>query len=109
MNLLSIVWNVSPIIHQFSATYGIRWYGICFAIAFVSAYYVAYFILRKENFAESTINKIAIVALLGGVIGARLGHCLFYEPSYYLSNPIKFLHIWEGGMASHGGAIGIML
>ncbi len=109
MNLLSIVWNVSPIIHQFSATYGIRWYGICFAIAFVSAYYVAYFILRKENFAESTINKIAIVALLGGVIGARLGHCLFYEPTYYLSNSIKFLHIWEGGMASHGGAIGIML
>ena len=109
MSLLSIIWDVSPYVHRFTETYAIRWYGICFALAFVSAYYVAYFILRKEHFSESTINKIAIVALLGGVIGARLGHCIFYEPAYYLANPIRILCSWEGGMASHGGSVGIML
>jgi prolipoprotein diacylglyceryl transferase len=46
---------------------------------------------------------------LGTILGARLGHCLFYEPSYYLSNPIEILKIWEGGLASHGAAIGIVL
>ncbi|MCQ2958685.1 MAG: prolipoprotein diacylglyceryl transferase [Bacteroidales bacterium] len=109
MNLLFVIWDVSPYIHQFSETYALRWYGILFALAFVSAYYVAYFLLQKENFPESLMNKTAIATVVGGVVGARIGHCLFYEPMYYISNPIKIFHIWEGGMASHGGAIGILI
>ena len=109
MDILSIVWNVSPYVYRFSETYAIRWYGILFALAFVLSYYVAYYICRKENFSERTVNIIAIASVLGGVIGARLGHCLFYEPAYYFGNPVKILHLWEGGMASHGGALGVLV
>lgn len=109
MGLLAIIWNVSPYVHQFSNTYAIRWYGILFAIAFVSAYYIFFFISKKENFPESTLNKMAIAVVIGGVIGSRLGHCLFYEPSFYLHHPIQILHIWQGGMSSHGGAIGVLI
>lgn len=109
MDLLAIVWNASPYVHQFSNTYAIRWYGILFALAFVSAYYVAFFISKRENFPETTLNKMAIAVLLGGVVGARLGHCLFYEPAFYLQKPIRILEIWQGGMSSHGGAIGSLI
>ncbi len=109
MTLLAIVWDVSPYIHQFSNNYAFRWYGVFFALAFVSAYYVEYFIFRKENIPDSILTRISIATVIGGVLGSRLGHCLFYEPSYYLNNPIKILHIWEGGMASHGGAIGVLV
>jgi len=47
--------------------------------------------------------------VIGTVVGARLGHCLFYEPSYYLSHPVEILKVWEGGLASHGAAIGIII
>ncbi len=46
---------------------------------------------------------------LGTIIGARLGHCLFYEPAYYLSNPVEILMVWHGGLASHGAGIGIFI
>lgn len=109
MDLLAVVWNVSPYIHQFSSTYAFRWYGVLFALAFVSAYYVSYFLLRKENFPDSLLNKMAIAVVVGGIFGARIGHCLFYEPTYYLHNPLKIFCIWEGGMASHGGAMGVLV
>lgn len=50
-----------------------------------------------------------IYTMLGTVIGARLGHCLFYAPEYYLANPIEIFKIWEGGLASHGGTLGIII
>ncbi len=109
MNLLSVIWNVSPYVYRFSDTYAIRWYGVLFALGFVFAYYIAYFICRKEQLPERHINKLAIACVVGGVLGARLGHCLFYEPTYYLSDPVKIFHIWEGGMASHGGALGVII
>lgn len=109
MSFLSIVWDVSPFVYRVSETYAIRWYGILFALAFVVGYYIAFFICKKEGFLEKTINKLAIACVIGGVVGARLGHCMFYEPLYYFRNPVKILYLWEGGMASHGGAIGVMI
>ncbi len=59
--------------------------------------------------AEDALDKLLIYMLVSTVVGARLGHCLFYEPDYYLSNPLKIFAVWEGGLASHGGAIGILI
>ena len=59
--------------------------------------------------AEDALDKLLIYMLVSTVVGARLGHCLFYEPDYYLSNPLKILALWEGGLASRGGAIGILI
>ena len=58
---------------------------------------------------EGSLDSLLIYMLVSTVIGARLGHCLFYEPQYYLSHPVEILKIWEGGLASHGGAIGILI
>lgn len=59
--------------------------------------------------SDDWMDKLLIYMLVFTVIGARLGHCLFYEPEYYLSHPLKILAVWEGGLASHGGAIGILI
>jgi len=66
-------------------------------------------IYKKEHKPKADLDPLLIYMMLGTVIGARLGHCLFYDPSYYLNNPIKILMVWEGGLASHGAAIGILL
>ena len=63
---------------------------------------------KKENKPESDVEQLAVYMILGTVIGARLGHCLFYNPEYYLSNPFEILMVWKGGLASHGAAIGIL-
>lgn len=66
-------------------------------------------IVKRENLPEAWVEKLFTYSILGTVLGARLGHCLFYQPDYYLSNPIEIFKIWEGGLASHGGAIGIII
>ena len=78
-------------------------------MVFVVGYYIMRKVYRKENLSDELLDKLTIYMLIFSVVGARLGHCLFYEPEYYLADPIKILYIWEGGLASHGGAIGILL
>jgi len=62
----------------------------------------------KEDLPEKWFDSLFIYMIVGIIVGARLGHCLFYEPEYYLSHPIEILKIWEGGLASHGGVVGII-
>lgn len=65
--------------------------------------------VEKEGLPPAWIDSLLIYTMLGTVIGARLGHCLFYAPEYYLANPIEIFKIWEGGLASHGGTLGIII
>lgn len=65
-------------------------------------------IFRKEKRTENDLNDLIWYMILGTVLGARLGHCLFYNPVYYLSHPLEILMVWKGGLASHGAAIGIL-
>ncbi len=65
-------------------------------------------VFKKENRPQTDLEQLSVYMIFGTVIGARLGHCLFYNPAYYLSNPIEILKVWEGGLASHGAAIGIL-
>ena len=69
-------------------------------------FFVFFVILHNYS---NRINALSIYIFAGTIIGLRLGHCLFYEPAYYLSNPIEILKVWEGGLASHGAAFGILL
>ncbi|MBR3091064.1 MAG: prolipoprotein diacylglyceryl transferase, partial [Bacteroidetes bacterium] len=105
--LLYLRWSVSPEILHFG-NISVRWYGLLFALTFIVGYEILAYIFRKENVDVKKLDVLTIYIVLGTVIGARLGHCLFYSPSYYLSNPIEIIKIWEGGLASHGGAIGII-
>ncbi len=106
--LLAITWDVSPSAIKLGS-FEIRWYGLLFASAFLVGQNIMLRIFRAEGKPEKDLESMTLYMVLGTVLGARLGHCLFYDPDYYLSNPIKILMIWEGGLASHGGAIGILL
>lgn len=103
----SITWSFGP---EMFTVFGItlRWYGFLFAMAFVAGYYITRRDVKRLGKDEKFMDSLLIYMLLGAIIGARLGHCFFYEPDYYLRNPIKILYTWEGGLASHGGAIGIL-
>lgn len=102
-----IYWNVSPDIFSIGPV-TIRWYGLLFALSFIVGYQIMYMVFKKENKREEDLNDLIWFMVLGTVLGARLGHCLFYNPAYYLSHPIEILEIWKGGLASHGAAIGIL-
>jgi len=78
-------------------------------MAFFGSYYILKKMCKLENMSQEVLDGLTTSALLGTIIGARLGHCLFYQPDYYLSHPLEILMVWEGGLASHGGTIGILL
>ena len=63
---------------------------------------------KREGEPIALLDSLTTYTIIGTLIGARLGHCLFYEPGYYLGNPIKIFYVWEGGLASHGAGIGII-
>ena len=102
-----IHWNVSPEIFSFGFIH-IRWYGLLFAGSFLVGLYIMSKIFRNENKSEEDLNDLVWYMIIGTVVGARLGHCLFYNPSFYLSHPVEILMVWKGGLASHGAAIGIL-
>jgi prolipoprotein diacylglyceryl transferase len=86
----------------------VRWYGLLFALGFVIGYQITARIFKHEGIDEKYLDSLLMFMLISTVVGARLGHCLFYHPDYYLSNPIEILKVWEGGLASHGAAVGIL-
>ncbi len=108
MELAIITWDVNPEIFRIG-NFAPRWYGVLFASGFLFGYFILKKVFRNENLKDEMLDRLTIYVAIGTIIGARLGHCLFYEPDYYLSNPIEILKIWRGGLASHGAAIGILL
>ena len=112
MNLIAaITWNVSPEIFSWeitpSFTLEVRWYGLLFATSFIVGQYILSKVFKQENRLVEDVDSIVLYMVAGVILGARLGHCLFYDPVYYLSNPMEILMVWKGGLASHGAAIGI--
>ncbi|HOK38307.1 MAG: prolipoprotein diacylglyceryl transferase [Bacteroidales bacterium] len=108
MEFLYIVWDADPVAFEIFGR-GVRWYGILLAVGFFLGYLIVSALMRKEGQKQERIDILAIYVVVGVVVGLRLGHCLFYNPVYYLSNPLEILKVWEGGLASHGGAVGILL
>jgi len=102
-----VVWSPNPAV--FPGFERIRWYSLLFALGFIISQQVVIHIFKKEGHDERLVDKLTIYMVLATIIGARLGHVLFYEPDKYLSNPIEILKIWEGGLASHGAAIAILI
>jgi len=107
MILQFIHWNISPTIFSLGPI-SVRWYGLLFAMSFVVGYFIMLRIFRKENIPEPLLDQLSMYMLIATVVGARLGHVLFYEPAAYLAHPLDILKIWQGGLASHGAAIGII-
>lgn len=115
-----IYWNVNPeIINIFGIS--IRYYGLLFVGGLILSIYILSKIFKLEGIPQEYLEKLSLYGMIGIIIGARLGHCLFYEPSYYLTHPLEmilpiqqqpgggFTFTGYQGLASHGGAIGILI
>ncbi|WP_409928971.1 prolipoprotein diacylglyceryl transferase [Shewanella sp. KCT] len=87
----------------------IHWYGVLFASAIFAGFQVMKRIYVREGLDVESLDNLLIYCVIGIVVGARLAHVLFYDPSYYFAHPAKILAIWEGGLASHGGGLGAIL
>jgi prolipoprotein diacylglyceryl transferase len=108
MILNYVNWNINPEIVGFWGL-SIRYYGLLFASSFFFGYLILQKIFKQEGLTIELLDKLTVYMAIGTVLGARLGHCLFYQPEYYLSNPLEIIKIWHGGLASHGAAIGILI
>ena len=115
-----IYWNVDPeIINVFGIS--IRYYGLLFVGGLILCIYILGWIFKKENIPLQNLEKLSIYGMIGMLAGMRLGHCLFYEPSYYLSHPLEMILPitfppdggikFNGyqGLASHGGVLGLLI
>ena len=103
-----VTWNVDP---ELFTVFGreIRWYGMLWVIGLIVAVFIVQRIFDNEKQPERWFDSLFVYMMFGIILGARLGHCLLYKPVYYLSNPLEILKIWEGGLARHGGVIGIII
>jgi len=106
--MLHFVWNIDPVLLQLGPLQ-LRWYGLFFAGGIMAAYAAGMQSFERAGGSREMAARLLGYVVVGTVVGARLGHCLFYEPGYYLKHPLEILAVWRGGLASHGGAIGIVL
>lgn len=100
--------NLSPILFE-AGPLQIHWYGLMYAIGLTSAYLLVFSYFKKRKYPLKDLDSLAIYLFVGMLVGARLGHVFFYEAAYYLEHPLNILKVWNGGLASHGGAIGVFV
>lgn len=109
MHFCSIVWDFDPVLFRIGS-FDIRYYGLMWAIAILMAAKFFDNFIKREGLKPEISESIFLYGTIGTILGARLGHCLFYDPGYYLAQPWTILtEFRDGGMASHGAAIGILL
>lgn len=115
-----IIWDTDPEIIQLFGKISIRWYSLLFAGGLVAGFQVSKNLFLADHWSMEDIDTLALYVFIATILGARLGHCLFYEPEYYLSHPLEMLlpFTWENGsfemtgfrgLASHGGIFGVFL
>lgn len=117
--LLYILWN--PPVEAFHiGSLSIRWYSLCWLFGLLACYLIVQKLYKRQNIKEELFEPLFFYCFFGILIGARLGHCLFYEPGYYLMHPLEMIlpmrHTLNGwiftgyeGLASHGGTLGLMI
>jgi prolipoprotein diacylglyceryl transferase len=107
-NFLAIRWDVNPVMIHIGS-FEIMWYGLSWMLAIsIGALFFANFV-KREGLCPEIADSVFWWGALATIIGARLGHCLFYDPGYYLQHPLEILNIRQGGMASHGAALGMLI
>ncbi len=105
--------NFNPIALQVGSV-AIHWYGITYLVAFGLFLFLAGLRVRKPWFADAgwtrrDVEDLLFFGVVGVVLGGRLGYVLFYKPAYYLQHPLEIFAVWKGGMAFHGGLLGVAL
>ena len=109
--VLAVNWHVDPVLFQ-AGPLQVRWYSLLFISGFILGWFIFKGYCRREKISEKMLDPLLYTLLIATIVGARLGHCLFYQPDYYLGSWRGFWEIfmpWKGGLASHGGAIALIL
>ena len=106
--MLRLLWNVDPVLLHIGPI-ELRWYGLLFAAGILAAYSVGVWSFEQAGGSREETNRLLSYVVVGTIVGARLGHCLLYEPGHYLRHPLEIVAVWRGGLASHGGVVGIMV
>ena len=111
LNQLFVNWSVNPEIIGIGAL-SLRWYSVLFVSGFILGWYIFKWFFKREGVPVTLLDPLLYTLLIGTIVGARLGHCLFYQPDYYLGSWEGFWEIfmpWKGGLASHGGTIALII
>ena len=105
-----ILWNVDSDIFVIPyLNHPVRWYGLSWALGFLLGQQLMYFIYKRDGRTAQEVDTLTIYVIIAAVVGARLGHVLFYDSSEFFSDPIRIFAIWEGGLASHGAGLGLFI
>lgn len=108
---LFINWHVNPEIFAIGPL-SLRWYSILFVSGFILGWFIFKWFFQREDIPVKLLDPLLYTLLIGTIVGSRLGHCLFYQPDYYLGSWDGFVEIfmpWKGGLASHGGTIALII
>ncbi len=101
--------QIDPVIFSIGPL-AVRWYGMMYLLGFVGGYFAMLHVsrLRGYELGKDALSDLLFYAVLGVVIGGRLGYTLFYNAQYYLTHPLQIFYVWEGGMSFHGGLLGVV-
>ncbi|WP_121967062.1 prolipoprotein diacylglyceryl transferase [Myroides sp. N17-2] len=119
MSLATVLWDANPEMIRIGSV-PVRYYGVLFALGIILGYKIVSYVFQKERIPLAYLDKLLLYIIVGTVLGARLGHCLFYEFDYYMQHPLEVIipfakingtyeYVGFMGLASHGGAIGVLL
>jgi|ERR1035437_6905314 prolipoprotein diacylglyceryl transferase len=103
-----IVWNVDPVLAHLGPL-AIRYYGICFGLALATGFAVWFNRVRRLGESAAFAEEFLYFGVPAVIIGGRLGYCFFYAPRFYVANPLRIVALWQGGIASHGVALGLVI
>ena len=107
-----MIWNIDPIAFSLPDLIGgreIRYYGLLYMVALMGAYLLWRWQVMRSGRTQEQAERFLSIAFAAVIMGARVGHCVFYNPSYYLAHPWEILKVWEGGLASHGATVTLIL
>lgn len=103
-----LVWNVDPVLVQVGAL-TVRYYGLCFGLALLTGFAVWFARVRRFGESPEFAEQFLYFSVPAVIVGGRLGYCFFYAPQVYLANPLRVFAVWQGGIASHGVAVGLVI
>ncbi len=102
------IWNMSPYIFKYGSLL-LRWYAVLFVGSLFLGFLLTRWIYKREGRDQAIPDSLLFYVMAGTIVGARLMHCFAYQPDFYFSHPIEIIKFWKGGLASHGGMLGILL
>lgn len=103
-----VAWNADPAVFSLGS-FSVRWYSLAFAVGFIIGYNIVSRMFRHEGAPEKWLGILLAYVVVATIVGARLGHVFFYEWDYYSQHPVEIIKVWNGGLASHGGTIAIII